>query len=689
MSVLLTRPGLAELDAAFAQIHRQIYRSERISQAAGFAELVKLVALKLASDEKARRADPDAAARGRLEAPAAGVEFSVGWIDSRPGPDPVNDILFQGFAADADKRIGDTPGRRFFDPGERIGLKPETIRNIVRQLEGWYLLGVEADLAGRLFERFLSSTMRGKALGQHFTPRSVVRLGVGLADLAPDDRVLDACCGTGGFLVAASAGMSAKAGNGDTAAGRIVGFDFAKNPNLARIARLNMYLACGGPGGPVFNLDALDPAGAGSVDDTPEEALERRQIADLGLEGSFDKALTNPPFAALYSRSNPAERRVMEQWPAAAGRETVTAKCLFFELYHRYLRAGGRLVTVIDDGFLSAPEHGWARDRVRSMYTVRAVVSLPGDAFQRSDARVKTSLLVLEKRGADAGGGEPDVFMHACRHVGVDDPKRVRWMPGDDERRDNATREADQVIRAFKAFLACGEVPAGSLSAPAADVGDRLDVKSRFAARSAQAAEGSPTLADSATPRQFGPEDVVVCADHDQPERLLTVRYDGTAAAGAEVVPSAGVSYARMFRVSEGDIVISNIAACLGGVAVVDENLAGSLVSKEYTVLQTAPGRDPRVVWAVLRSPRFQAEMLLRSSGANRTRVRWPDIAGIAFPYPDDQTAGRVARHLGEADKARRQAQTALRQAVETLQDALGLDTERALAVLDAFKAPS
>ena len=42
------------------------------------------------------------------------------------------------------------------------------------------------NLNGRLFETLLNTTMRGKDLGQYFTPRSVVKLGVKLARLRAD-----------------------------------------------------------------------------------------------------------------------------------------------------------------------------------------------------------------------------------------------------------------------------------------------------------------------------------------------------------------------------------------------------------------------------------------------------------------------------------------------------------------------
>jgi type I restriction enzyme M protein len=58
------------------------------------------------------------------------------------------------------------------------------------------MFGIDEDLNGRLFETFLSATMRGRDLGQFFTPRSVVKMMVRVARLrcTPDhqDRVLDA-----------------------------------------------------------------------------------------------------------------------------------------------------------------------------------------------------------------------------------------------------------------------------------------------------------------------------------------------------------------------------------------------------------------------------------------------------------------------------------------------------------------
>ena len=470
-TIHFAKPSIAEVNNIFSKCHQHIHQSDHISQAAGFVEFVKLITLKLLSDKKVKDNYPGLSAERQFDYPASDVTFSLRWINTHEAatPNPVDSILFKDFMDDVERQIARRVRKRFFDEGELINLKPETIRGVVERLERVYLFGIDADLNGRLFENFLSATMRGKDLGQYFTPRTLVKLGVGLGGLKPTDFVLDGCCGTGGFLIDALADMWAKV-NGNAsltkhekavqrkniADNQIYGIDFAKDPNLAKIARLNMYLH-GDGGSRIFNVDGLDLSfDADDTTDTPEEAIEKEEIRDLGLRGTFDVVLTNPPFSKKYERSKLGDALVLDQYAVANGKASLLAKIMFFEMYHHYLKPGGRLVSVIDDGFLNGNSHKWFRDMLRRLYIVKAVISLPGDAFQRSEARVKTSFIVLEKRRPEdeaLAAEDPAIFMYACRYVGIDDPKRHRWMPGDDELRDKARKEVASVIQEYRAFL--------------------------------------------------------------------------------------------------------------------------------------------------------------------------------------------------------------------------------------------
>ena len=703
-TIHFTKPSIAEVNHVFAKCHQHIHQSDHISQAAGFVEFVKLITLKLLSDKKVKEDYPGLSAERQFDHPASEVTFSLRWVNTHEAstPNPVDSILFKDFMDDVEVQIAMRVRKRFFDEGEQINLKAETIKGVVERLESLYLFGIDADLNGRLFENFLSATMRGKDLGQYFTPRTLVKMGVGLSNLKTTDFVLDGCCGTGGFLIDALADMWAKVNSNASlssiekqnqrkaiADNQIYGIDFAKDPNLAKIARLNMYLH-GDGGSRIFNVDALDlTIDTDGSTDTPEEAVEKEEMRSLGLMGRFDVVLTNPPFSKKYERSTAGDATVLDQYSVASGKASLLAKLMFFEMYHHYLKPGGRLVSVIDDGFLNGNSYRWFRNMLRRLYIVKAVVSLPGDAFQRSEARVKTSFIVLEKRRTEDSAlivEDPSVFMYACRFIGIDDPKRRRWMPGDDEIRVKAREEVEYVVREYERFLQGNGSPEHIV--PPERVRDRLDVKHCLIEQNWRGADTATLLSDVVAPKEFNESDTIECVSHEEPVQLFTVKYDGTPLPGRVILPRTETEYQQLYRVREGEIVISNIAATYGSVAIVPAEMDGLVVSKEYTVLTTKVGYDARVVWAVLRSPEIRAEMLVRTTGANRTRIRWSDIQGIAFPYPDDETTDIIMQHMEAAEAAQTRALAEKRAAIAELNEALSLDHDRARHILDAFKPP-
>jgi type I restriction enzyme M protein len=87
----------------------------------------------------------------------------------------------------------------------RIDLDDETITFVVDRLKDYSLSATGdllhgADVKGVVFETMVGSTFRG-SLGAYFTPRNVAEFMVRLLAPAPDDRVFDPSCGSGGFLI--------------------------------------------------------------------------------------------------------------------------------------------------------------------------------------------------------------------------------------------------------------------------------------------------------------------------------------------------------------------------------------------------------------------------------------------------------------------------------------------------------
>lgn len=259
-------------------------------------------------------------------------------------------------------------------------------------------------------------------------------------------------------------------------------------------------------------------------------------------------------------------------------------------------------------------------------------------------------------------------------------------MPGDDELREDARREVATVVGEYSRFLEGNGDP--RFIVPASRAEDRLDVKHCLIERDWRRSNSPTLLSDVVKVKVFDASDTVECEVHDGHVQLFTVRYDGTPAPDRVIFPSTQTVYAELYRVREGEIVISNIAASYGSVAVVPPQLDGLVVSKEYTVLEAMAGYDARVIQALLRSPEIRAEMLLRATGANRTRVRWGDIQDIAFPYPDEQTVDVFLRHVAGAQAAREMAQREEAAAAGELDEKMLPNAERAGMILDAFKPP-
>ncbi|PYI52446.1 N-6 DNA methylase [Paenibacillus flagellatus] len=722
---ILYKKTLEEVNAAFAWCHQQIYKKDAMSQSAAFEEFVKVVFLKLLSDRKLLRAHPDIANRTVIEVPVNEVKFSKKWIEEREAdtPNPLDTIQFRELLNDLEREILVGNKKRIFEPNERILLSPETIKGVVEKLEDIFLFGIDADLNGRLFETFLNATMRGKDLGQFFTPRSVVKLGAKLARMKVGvlldngsrytESVLDACCGTGGFLIEVLGEMWRKVDSLNTltlaekdalkneiALRKIFGVDVGREPAIARIARMNMYLH-GDGGSSIFQADALDKQVRILPNDSLEIQQEKNQLRALVQQpgGFVDVVLTNPPFAKTYDRTTANEAAILDEYELAfsgegarrTARNSLKSSLMFIERYYDLLKPGGRMITVIDDGILGGDDYRRFRQFIREKFIVRAVISLPGDAFQRSLARVKTSILILEKR-RNGETGQPSVFMYPCRYVGIDDPSRQRVLPIDRENRRRAEEEIATVLTHYEAFLQ-GDPSVADYVVSGDRISDRMDVKScllkpnRNVDQWEAAGRNVIKFSELVDLVEFSENNAIDTRESDDFVTYLRVRYDGFAEAGDEILASDS-TYSRLYIVSAGDIVLSNIGATYGSCAIVPAELDGCVVTNEFTIFRPKEGVDPRVIWMLLRTPEARANLLLLATGISRTRVKWENLANLILPLPDPEITERVAQAIREAEEMEQASIELRHNAREILETHLDLANNEANDILLAFKPP-
>ncbi|MGC8339731.1 N-6 DNA methylase [Cronobacter sakazakii] len=723
----LKKAPLKDVNEAFAWCHQFIYKNDNISQGAAFMEFVKIVALKLLSDRNIRDKYPNEVQKDEFNIPLADVSFSRQLLaeQEKHTANPLSSIWFGNFIAEMEIEISTKKKKRIFEKNDQINLTPETINGVVSKLEHLFLFGIDADLNGRLFETFLSATMRGKDLGQYFTPRSVVKLGVGLANLKVDHqditqshRVYDGCCGTGGFLIDVFADMCSKIDNNKSlsqqkkgelkqfiAYNNIFGADIGRDPNLSRIARLNMYLH-GDGGSCIFNIDALDKELPDRKTDKPELLAEKKQMREIysQKEGYFDIVITNPPFAKKYTigkskgqdqyETSNAERILsqysLRNFGGSKAKSELRSNLMFMERYYDVLKKGGKLLTVIDDGILNGKDYAWFRDWLREKFIINAVISLPGDAFQRSMARVKTSILILSKKYSEEET-QPDVFMYPCIYVGIDDPARSRTLPIDAYNKQKAQEEIAYVVKQYNEFQN-GQGDCKYI-VDANKVFDRLDVKHCLMHVGSNIDKWKNlgfkivNIIDALEPKTFLEDEVIECSEHSASETPLIVRYDGSAEAGTTIFP-ADTQHNKLYRVSEGDVVISNIAASYGSIAVVQAELSGCVVSSEYTVLTAKQGFEPKMLWAILRSPVVLSEILLVATGANRTRVKWDSMKSLSIPYPNKEMEKDFVQSLIKLEALEKETIKSKEEKINSTLDVLALKNEESEIILSAFKPP-
>lgn len=159
-------------------------------------------------------------------------------------------------------------------------------KNIYNNIK--YIQSAE-DYLGRFYGEFMSySGGDGQNLGIVLTPKHITELFCDLANLKSSDNILDPCCGTGGFLIAAMHDMLAKADKISTKRlirrNQLHGLEL--QPYMFTIATTNMILRGDGKS----NLE--------------QEDFLKQNPARLQEKG-YNIGMMNPPYS-MGTKSNPS-----------------------------------------------------------------------------------------------------------------------------------------------------------------------------------------------------------------------------------------------------------------------------------------------------------------------------------------------------------------------------------------------
>ncbi|OKL46270.1 DNA methylase [Boudabousia liubingyangii] len=139
---------------------------------------------------------------------------------------------------------------------------------------------VAPDVFGQAYEYLIKrfADLSRKKAGEYYTPRSVVRLMVGILDPQPGEDTYDPACGTAGMLLEVIAHTKEQGHDPRLLWGHLFGQD--KTLTTASIARMNLLLH----GVPEFTI-------------VREDTLRNPAFLSGGKLQQFDNVIANPPFS--------------------------------------------------------------------------------------------------------------------------------------------------------------------------------------------------------------------------------------------------------------------------------------------------------------------------------------------------------------------------------------------------------
>ena len=301
--------------------------------------------------------------------------------------------------------------------GGDIKLKnPKTFQYIVKALASVSFCDCSLDSKGAAFEYFVRATLKGKKLGQYFTPRELVQTMLSIVGQkkivnsvisGSGIKILDPACGTGGFLVFLMQDTLDKIQelhrkrdiNADTfekskkAIKENIFFGSDANEGVAASAKMNMIIA-----------------GDGHTNIQHEDSLSNKAQNWNVNNPDCDLILTNPPFGT--SESDSLSNDDWDQFDIRSGK----GQHLFLQKMVLTLKPGiGEFCTVIDEGVLNNENSGSLRKWLMQNCRLIGVFNLPNETFKPNKINVKSSLLYFERRNEPDFEFEDNYKVTICR----------------------------------------------------------------------------------------------------------------------------------------------------------------------------------------------------------------------------------------------------------------------------------
>lgn len=294
---------------------------------------------------------------------------------------------------------------------------PEHLRKVIQMIDGtqWNSLSedVKGDIYESLLERIAQDTKSGA--GQYFTPRALIKTIVKCVNPELGKAIVDPCCGSGGFLLAAKDFLQGKyttmtgQQTDDLKLHTFYGTEIV--PNTYRLCLMNLLLHGIGEFGGVPPIKCADSLASAPGDN------------DL-----CEYVMTNPPFGKKSSTTIEVQeedketgevvtkiKKAQDNYVRADFIATTSNKQLnFLQHIKSLLKVGGTAAVVLPDNVLFEGGAGETiRKNILKTCDLHTILRLPTGLFYAQG--VKANVLFFEKKPTSENAQTKEVWIYDYR----------------------------------------------------------------------------------------------------------------------------------------------------------------------------------------------------------------------------------------------------------------------------------
>ncbi|MDF2695939.1 MAG: hypothetical protein K0S65_4322, partial [Labilithrix sp.] len=500
-----------------------------------------------------------------------------------------------------------------------------------------------------------------------FTPITLIDAMVDMVKITATDKIADPAMGTADFL---SAAMSYRVGQGDDDAfQRVYGTD--KDSQAYELAIINMILNRDGQAN-LFREDSIE---------------HHKRWAE-----SMNVVLCNPPFGArtVEDRASVLDKYDLgHQWEQdESGSWKKTNKLfskqqlglLFIERCYKLLADGGRLAIILPEGYLCTASYGYVREWILSHFQILSLVELPRRIFLKSDADLRSNIMVVRKLPSVGRPTTPYAIHTALvRKVGYKLGRAFAPVPSRDpetglERRDDENElvldtDFRRVRATFDTFLAeshnATTMPEAWPGATSEDIfsTEALDMKPRRLSANAIAnvrkiQSGSYVRLGDVADVVDG-EDAMVNMSTSPADLYRLVEGEDIRAVEGVVTPKepqrawliADRKSTKVYKLAHNDIIVGLVRPerrNIGLLLASDENMVGA--PDGVAIVRSKDETQYPVGWlfASLRSEAVRLQLWTESGGTSYGKLSKDHIRNVLIPRPADSEIAEVASQVAD-----------------------------------------